>query len=155
MWSDTQFVCLLPHSGTVMSNPKQPGCQMQLVNKLRRMNIKSQNFKWFPISSYARHWNEKHLRLKPEMLSFALKRIIFCQVLTIFNSSKQYSYTKLVRTSQRTQYFFATKANRLILFWEKNAVYGENDTKHINSLCVQNEDFKNVKAGGEYSDHWL
>jgi hypothetical protein len=34
------------------------------------------------------------------------------------------------------------------------AVYSENQTKHINTPCVQNAELVNVKAGGSYSYHW-
>jgi hypothetical protein len=34
------------------------------------------------------------------------------------------------------------------------AVCSEIHTKHINTLCVQNEEFVNVKPGGTYSNHW-
>jgi hypothetical protein len=38
----------------------------------------------------------------------------------------------------RKHYVSATKLNRLMLFWETVAVYCENHTEHINTLCVQN-----------------
>jgi hypothetical protein len=51
-----------------------------------------------------------------------------------------------VRTSQETHYVSATKTNRLILFRETVAVYCENHTKHINTLCGQNaENFSMLK----------
>jgi hypothetical protein len=56
-----------------------------------------------------------------------------------------------VRTSQETHYVSATKANQLMLFREIIAVYCENHTGHINTLCVQNAHFLNVRARGIYS----
>jgi hypothetical protein len=43
-----------------------------------------------------------------------------------------------VRTSQETHYVSATKPNGLMLFREIIAVYCENHTEHINTLCGQN-----------------
>jgi hypothetical protein len=40
-----------------------------------------------------------------------------------------------------------------MLFGKTVAVYCENHTQHINTLCGQNEEFLNVKAGGTYSYH--
>jgi len=34
------------------------------------------------------------------------------------------------------------------------AVCSEVHTKHINTMCEQNEDLLNVKPGGTYSNHW-
>jgi len=34
------------------------------------------------------------------------------------------------------------------------AVCSDIHTKHINTLCVQNVGFLNVKTGGTYSNHW-
>jgi hypothetical protein len=59
-----------------------------------------------------------------------------------------------VRTSQETQYVFATKPNRLMLFREILAVYCENLTENTGTLCGQNAEFYYVKAGGTYSNHW-
>jgi hypothetical protein len=50
-------------------------------------------------------------------------------------------YTNCVRTSQETHYVSATKTNRLMLFREIIAVYCENRTEHINTLCGQNAEF--------------
>jgi hypothetical protein len=60
-------------------------------------------------------------------------------------------YTSSVRTSQETHYVTATKPNRLMLFGETAAVYCENHMEHINTLCGQNADLLNIKAGGTYS----
>jgi hypothetical protein len=46
-----------------------------------------------------------------------------------------------------------TKPNRLTLFRETVAVYCENHTDHINTLCGQNAEYFNVNAGGTYSNH--
>jgi hypothetical protein len=58
-----------------------------------------------------------------------------------------------VRTSQETHYVSATKPNRLMLCRGIIAVYCENHTEHINTLCGQNAEFLIVKAGGTYSNH--
>jgi hypothetical protein len=47
-----------------------------------------------------------------------------------------------------------TKPNRLMLFREIIAVYCENHTKHINTLCEQNKGFLNVKSNGTYIYHF-
>jgi hypothetical protein len=52
-----------------------------------------------------------------------------------------------VRTSQETHYVSATKPNRLILFKEIIAVYCENHTEHINTLCGQNAEFSYYLTG--------
>jgi hypothetical protein len=54
-----------------------------------------------------------------------------------------------VRTSQETHYVSATEPNRLMLFGETVAVYCENHTEHINTLCGQNAKSWRVKAGGK------
>jgi hypothetical protein len=41
-----------------------------------------------------------------------------------------------------------------MLFKETVAVYCENRTEHTNTLCGQNAEFKYVKPGGIYSNHW-
>jgi hypothetical protein len=41
-----------------------------------------------------------------------------------------------------------------MLYREIIAVCSEIHTKHINTLCGQNVEFVNVKAGGTYSNHW-
>jgi hypothetical protein len=38
---------------------------------------------------------------------------------------------------------------------ETMAVYSENHTKYINTLCGQNAEFLNIKAGGTYNYHWV
>jgi hypothetical protein len=53
-----------------------------------------------------------------------------------------------VRTAKKTQLFTITKINWLTLFKEIIAVYSENNTKHINTLCGQNAELLIVKAGG-------
>jgi hypothetical protein len=52
--------------------------------------------------------------------------------------------------SSKTQHVSITKINWLILFKEIIAVYYENHTKHINTLCGQNIGLMNVKNGGIY-----
>jgi hypothetical protein len=41
-----------------------------------------------------------------------------------------------------------------MLYREIIAVCSQIHTKHINTLCGQNVELLNVKAGGKYSDHW-
>jgi hypothetical protein len=41
-----------------------------------------------------------------------------------------------------------------MLFGETVAVYCENHTEHINTLCGQKSEFWYVKVGGTYSNHW-
>jgi hypothetical protein len=43
-----------------------------------------------------------------------------------------------VRTAKKTPHFTVTKINRLTVFKEIIAVYCDNRTKHINTLCGQN-----------------
>jgi hypothetical protein len=40
------------------------------------------------------------------------------------------------------------------MFEEPVAVYCENHMKHTNSLSGQDAEFKCVKAGGTYTNHW-
>ena len=42
-----------------------------------------------------------------------------------------------------------------MVYREIIAVCSEIHTKHINTLCGQNIELLNVKAGGAYSDHWI
>jgi hypothetical protein len=46
-----------------------------------------------------------------------------------------------VRTSQETYYVSAAKPNRLMVFRETVAVYCENHTEHLDTLCGQNAEF--------------
>jgi hypothetical protein len=41
-----------------------------------------------------------------------------------------------------------------MLYREITPVCSETHTKHIKTLCGQNVELLNVKAGGTYSDHW-
>jgi hypothetical protein len=59
-------------------------------------------------------------------------------------------YEHSVRTSQETYEVSATKANRLMLFRETVAAYGDNHTEHTDTLCRQNAEFYYVKAGLVY-----
>jgi hypothetical protein len=52
-----------------------------------------------------------------------------------------------VRASQETHYVSATKPNRLMLCREIIAVYCENHTEHINTLCEQNAEFSSCLTG--------
>jgi hypothetical protein len=42
-----------------------------------------------------------------------------------------------------------------MLFKEIIAVYSENHTKHISTLCGYSAELVIVKAGGTYSYHWV
>jgi hypothetical protein len=44
-----------------------------------------------------------------------------------------------------------TTINWLVLFKEIIAVYSENHTKHINTLCGQNAELLSVKADGTFT----
>jgi hypothetical protein len=50
-------------------------------------------------------------------------------------------YKNPVRTSQETHYVSATKPNRLMMFGETVAVYCENHTEQIVTLCGENAEF--------------
>jgi len=41
-----------------------------------------------------------------------------------------------------------------MLYREIIAICSEFHTKHVNTLCGQNIEIVNVKAGGTHSDHW-
>jgi hypothetical protein len=41
-----------------------------------------------------------------------------------------------------------------MLFRETVAVYCENHTEHINTLCGQNAESWYAQTGGTYSNHW-
>jgi hypothetical protein len=51
-----------------------------------------------------------------------------------------------VCTKKKTPHFTITKINWLTLFWEIIAVYSENHTKYIYTLCGQNAELLIVKA---------
>jgi hypothetical protein len=42
-----------------------------------------------------------------------------------------------------------------MLFGEITAVYSENHTKHINTLCGQNAELLIVQSGGTYTHQWV
>jgi hypothetical protein len=46
-----------------------------------------------------------------------------------------------------------TTINWLMLFWKIIAVYAENYTKHINTLCGRNAELLFLEAGGIHSYH--
>ena len=46
------------------------------------------------------------------------------------------------------------KTSQLKLYTEVIAVCSQIHTKQINTLCEQNTEILNVKAGGAYSNHW-
>jgi translation initiation factor IF-1 len=56
-----------------------------------------------------------------------------------FKAQRYFSFTLLfknsVRTSQETHHVSVTESSRLMLFRETVAVYCENHTEHINTLC--------------------
>jgi hypothetical protein len=41
-----------------------------------------------------------------------------------------------------------------MLYREIISVCSQTHTKHINTLCGQNEEFFNIIPGGAYSNHW-
>jgi len=47
------------------------------------------------------------------------------------------------------------KTSQLMLYREIITLCSQIHTKRINTLCEQNVEFVNVKAGGIYSDHWV
>jgi translation initiation factor IF-1 len=57
---------------------------------------------------------------------------------TLCGQNADLIYNNPVRTSQETNHVSATETNRLMLFAETVAVYCENHTEHINTLCGQN-----------------
>jgi hypothetical protein len=59
-----------------------------------------------------------------------------------------------VHTSQETHYVSATETDRLMLFRETVAVYCENNTEHINTLCAKCRYFY-LKAGGTYNYRYV
>jgi hypothetical protein len=58
-----------------------------------------------------------------------------------------------VRASQETHYVSATKPNRLMLFRKIIAVYCENHTEHINTLCGEKRGILNIYRGA-YNYHF-
>jgi hypothetical protein len=60
----------------------------------------------------------------------------------------------LPSTAQETHYVSILKPNRLMLFREINAVYCENHTEHINTLCGQNAEFSSCLTGNTLSLHY-
>jgi hypothetical protein len=58
---------------------------------------------------------------------------------------RDFIYKNSVRTSQETHCVSATETNRLMLFGETVAVYCENHTEHINTVCGQNAEFSVLK----------
>jgi hypothetical protein len=67
----------------------------------------------------------------------------------------QITFNNSVRTSKKTQTVTMTTINWSSLFREIIAVYSENHTKPINTLCGQNAELLDVKTGGAYSYHWV
>jgi hypothetical protein len=63
-------------------------------------------------------------------------------------------YMNRDRTSQEMHYVFATKPNRLMPFREIIAVYCENRTEHINTLCGQNAEFSSYLTGNILRLHY-
>jgi hypothetical protein len=63
---------------------------------------------------------------------------------TVWAECRDFIYKYSVRTSQETHYVSATKPNRLMLLGETIAVYCENHTEHINTLCRQNAEISNI-----------
>jgi hypothetical protein len=64
-------------------------------------------------------------------------------------------FKNLVRTSKRTKHVTITKISWIILFQETIAVYSENPTKHINTLCGQETELFNAEARGATSGLYM
>jgi hypothetical protein len=69
------------------------------------------------------------------------------------------SRTKLIQihsapTPKKTQRFYITDINWLMLLREIVTVYSENNTKRIKTLCGYNVDLLTLKVCGTYSYHW-
>jgi CRISPR/Cas system-associated protein Csm6 len=79
---------------------------------------------------------------------------IFTLQIIPFNTLKpklvQIIFNNSVRTALKTQHFTITKINWLTLFRKIIAVYSENHTKPLNTMCGQNAELLIVKAGGTY-----
>jgi hypothetical protein len=63
----------------------------------------------------------------------------------------QIIFKNWVLTTEEIQHTSITRINWLMLFREIIAVCSENHMKPISTLCGQNEESVNVKAGGTYS----
>jgi hypothetical protein len=64
---------------------------------------------------------------------------------------KNFIFKYFIPTLEKTQRVSVTKINYLMFFRDKIAVYSQNRTKSINTLCWQNVKFLNVKENGKYS----
>jgi hypothetical protein len=64
-------------------------------------------------------------------------------------------YKDSVRTSRKTHYVTAAKANWLILFRETIVVYYENHKEHTNTLCEQKAEFRMLKQVTHIVTAWL
>jgi hypothetical protein len=60
---------------------------------------------------------------------------------------------KLIWNTFEAEHFTITKISWLMLFSEIIVLYAENHMKPINTLCGENVELVNVKAGGKYSNH--
>jgi hypothetical protein len=80
----------------------------------------------------------RHELLRPREPQFYHKRSTALNVRVHEIILIQIVYKNSVRTSQETHYVSATETNRLMLFGETIAVYCENHTEHVNTLCGQN-----------------
>jgi hypothetical protein len=67
--------------------------------------------------------------------------------LPMFNPTKYEAYL-LTFKIEFLQHPSIAKPNLVILFKEKIAINSENHMKHANTLCGQNSELLNVKAGG-------
>jgi translation initiation factor IF-1 len=81
---------------------------------------------------------------------------VYCENLvehtnTLCGQSAEILYKTSIRTSRGTHYVSATETNRLMLFGETVAVYCENHTEHIYTLCGQNIEYLYVKECGIYA----
>jgi hypothetical protein len=62
----------------------------------------------------------------------------------VWAECRDFIYKNSVRTSQETHDVSTTKLNRLMMSRETVPVYCENHTEHINTLCGQNAELKQV-----------
>jgi hypothetical protein len=84
--------------------------------------------------SYVEHNSTGRTRRSLLLQTLAFLETV-CKARFLIVNRRDFTYKNSVRTSQETHYVSATKTNRLMLFGEIIAVYCENHTEHINTLC--------------------
>jgi len=68
--------------------------------------------------------------------------------------TKLYELDLKTQSVPRSKHSASVIKSQLMLYREIIAVCSEIQAKRINTLCGQNVEFVNVKAGGTYNDHW-